>query len=958
MSKAELAILERRLRPIYDSLDSQNYKKAFAECEKVLKKHPATTAAKVLKALTLVRLDKVADAMEITDALDVAGVHHDEFTLQAFVHCYRDSNQHMKVVSLYEKIIQVDPSENNLTQLFMAYSRERMYKEQQKIGLRLYKDLNVTTYYYWSVMSLILQAKENPELGKKMLLPLAEKMCETQIAKTGYTEGASAELELELLILEGQEKWKECAEFVDRGEAASLPMAPYNLVEKVMAYLMKDEQYAKASELAVGVVENMPDNWNIWKIIISATLSQVEQLVGSENEEDIESARSLIKTLGDLIGRIQSKSEFKHRAPYIVPFFAHMKLGEISRKIPGMEDLTPIFGDKVKKMLLYVEKFYTKPVCFADLQLYFKDMTDEQKQEFLKGLTSWMSGISAAEQAEGDESKVWAIILMERCRRALGEYDKMTADDHRSLFQQFIAQIAAKGRSEHAQGVLCNFTTAHLWDAYRKENDAEKFYEMILLLEFVATTNRTDPLCKLGLVRAYSGLCATGRISALVKTLDIKAIQLDTMGHMTFPIYETSGRFNLAIINNTQLTMMYEQAEKEIQDCIAQSYRNGKFTAIPRMAAASQKMRLSAQKTACEVMNRYLSSLFVLDDIDQITVTLWGDEDPIGEKRIDWKQLIDTRDFTVIPYTETSDYENLLEDMKKRTFQELIDISELRSTMCRALGAVGRVTHDNMEPRLARLQLKMTVMEYKNHLEHCCKEYPSFLIPSKLAQSPAPQHLAQWVHSGGPQMILEYLEAAVKLVDILDSGEHPDISLVGTRTEMAKKLIKLIEVPPRREEGEKLPSFWMVDSIIKSSRALQTIAAIQVVLRLIEKVVLKLAKNVPTAAPESLSKPKGKKEKKAAEEAIAKALDECKAVVFLEHIRAKHVELRSAGNFLHSHFSQMLAYEDKHVPTNVGEGLGKAQLVLQEMSPSVESRLQRSYLNAFEDMHTTIKSRF
>ena len=43
----------------------------------------------VLKALTLVRLDKVADAMEITDALDVAGVHHDEFTLQAFVHCYR-----------------------------------------------------------------------------------------------------------------------------------------------------------------------------------------------------------------------------------------------------------------------------------------------------------------------------------------------------------------------------------------------------------------------------------------------------------------------------------------------------------------------------------------------------------------------------------------------------------------------------------------------------------------------------------------------------------------------------------------------------------------------------------------------------------------------------------------------------------------------------------------------------
>ena len=39
-----------------------------------------------------------------------------------------------------------------------------MYKEQQKIGLRLYKDLNVTTYYYWSVMSLILQVEYQKKL--------------------------------------------------------------------------------------------------------------------------------------------------------------------------------------------------------------------------------------------------------------------------------------------------------------------------------------------------------------------------------------------------------------------------------------------------------------------------------------------------------------------------------------------------------------------------------------------------------------------------------------------------------------------------------------------------------------------------------------------------------------------------------------------------------------------------
>uniref|UniRef100_A0A8R1DF21 Uncharacterized protein n=1 Tax=Caenorhabditis japonica TaxID=281687 RepID=A0A8R1DF21_CAEJA len=36
----------------------------------------------------------------------------------------------------------------------------------------------------------------------------------------------------------------------------------------------------------------------------------------------------------------------------------------------------------------------------------------------------------------------------------------------------------------------------------------------------------------------------------------------------------------------------------------------------------------------------------------------------------------------------------------------------------------------------------------------------------------------------------------------------------------------------------------------------------------------------------------------------------------------------------------------------------QAQLALEQMRTSVEARIQRSFLNAFEDMHTTIKSRF
>lgn len=47
MSRADQAVLERRLRPIYDAIDSDNNKKAIQEAEKILKKHPNTVCAKV-----------------------------------------------------------------------------------------------------------------------------------------------------------------------------------------------------------------------------------------------------------------------------------------------------------------------------------------------------------------------------------------------------------------------------------------------------------------------------------------------------------------------------------------------------------------------------------------------------------------------------------------------------------------------------------------------------------------------------------------------------------------------------------------------------------------------------------------------------------------------------------------------------------------------------------------------
>lgn len=70
----------------------------------------------------------------------------------------------------------MDPNnEELLTHLFMSYVRLGEFKKQQQTALSLYKLKTKPHYYFWAVMSLVMQAV-NGEDTSKIALPLAERM--------------------------------------------------------------------------------------------------------------------------------------------------------------------------------------------------------------------------------------------------------------------------------------------------------------------------------------------------------------------------------------------------------------------------------------------------------------------------------------------------------------------------------------------------------------------------------------------------------------------------------------------------------------------------------------------------------------------------------------------------------------------------------------------------------------
>ncbi|CAB3402531.1 unnamed protein product [Caenorhabditis bovis] len=776
MVKTDTAIIERRLRPVYDALDNNNPKKAIQEVDKILKKHPDTVCAKVLKALSLIRSERLAEAMSIIDAIDVPGVKHDENTLLAFVHCFKEAVLPERINTLYERAVELEPTEANLTQLFMAYARTRQYKKQQAIGLRLYKDFQNPPYYFWAVMAVLMQAYENPELGGKMLLPLAHKMFVAQIEKSGYTEGTGA-VELNLLILEGMNRWKDAMDALSHPQAQRLPMPPIFITEKRAEYMVKEQQFDDLKEIAEREIESLPDNWTMWR---HRHLVSIETMKKKIEENDMKGLKSIYDESVDFIEKIIENASSKMRGPLM----SRLEFIKQISAVPELKDKVDLkkLGDPVDLIFSFIEIFFTKPSCYNDMRMYFCLLGDDDVNKLTVKLNEWIESVSKLED-DHKETKVWAIITYERIRRTFGEYKKEPETQKRQRFQQLIAQIAHPGRSDLAMGFLCQLAISSHWDEWRENNDEAKLYELILLLEYVAAKNKADPVCKLSLIRAYAHLGNTARITALVKLLDIKSVQNDSLGYLTFPIFELAGRFNLAIIVNTQLGVIYDQAEKEIMESVVSAYKNGKFSHIPKLIQLAERMRKSSQAVACDVLNRYLSSLFVIDDVDEAITTCYGDDEPI-----DFTDIRDNRDLNIIPFTEGDYYPPLIEDMNKRTFKEFVDITKLRHMVCRTIGAIGRVTRAGVDAKKARDEMRSEISAFSSFLRQCTKEYDNCFLPSRLLQSPAPMHITQWVHSGGLQIVERLFFAAEKVLEAVDNGKPVDVDIFGTADQIREEL--------------------------------------------------------------------------------------------------------------------------------------------------------------------------
>lgn len=132
----------------------------------------------------------------------------------------------------------------------MAYVRTSNFKMQQTVAMKLYKLKSAKNpYYFWAVMSIVLQALRGPDstdkVKSRLLLALAERMVYKFILEDKLD--AEQEVQLYLNILQYQEKYKEALSFLEGPVCTKLyPGAPITLN---VTYLKEMKEWSKLNTL-------------------------------------------------------------------------------------------------------------------------------------------------------------------------------------------------------------------------------------------------------------------------------------------------------------------------------------------------------------------------------------------------------------------------------------------------------------------------------------------------------------------------------------------------------------------------------------------------------------------------------------------------------------------------------------------------------------------------------------
>jgi len=676
------AISERRLRPIYDWLDNGNNKKALQEADKVLKKQSNFQCCRALKGLSLLRLGRDKEAIIILEAL-LAECPIDEGALNAMTLSYRELKMPDKICTLYENATKQEPdNEEFLSHLFMSYVRLGNLKKQQTTAMNLYKAKKKNPYYFWSVMSIVLQAVEGDQkLGQAITLPLAQKMVEKMEADGKMEQ--DQETIIYLLILELRNNWKGALDLLNGPLGKKLEnSASYHLIclTKRIDLEGRLENWSEVARLSRNVLLQQPDSWDMFNNYIQAVIKLQESFAsnGGDNKDDGPYSMKLNKIDRSVVEAESLMNCLSSGFPGLRgPALAKLEL--CYRTLDGR-------STRLQELIIeYIDLFGGKPVCFSDIKKYLKVIPVEERNDFILRLRSRYPDSG---EIPTNTAQIYTEICVTGIERFLGQHLKISDERvdqlvsglcDRYLATQPLVQHIVSTELRPSDGYLV-LAGQLLWEKWINTKEKRFFLQACSMLRLGLLGSPSNWQLMLLLIR-FVGRVGAGTLCDEIHTpLDVKNLMLDTLSWVLLRPLAAAGQVDRLHRIYCQMIRFYHHSPKETTEHIIQAYKHGNLSQICDISKLKRRLLTSYYVPLVNTDKLLIDINFLAKTYEEVLEHIeYANLTPVN-----WDSLADNRDFrTILSYEP--DESAFTEDMVAANFQLEMMYSRIRRVILQTL---------------------------------------------------------------------------------------------------------------------------------------------------------------------------------------------------------------------------------------------------------------------------------
>lgn len=621
-------IPERRVRPIWDAIDSRQFKNALKLLTSLLSKYPKSPYALALKALIHERMGKPDEALTV--CLDAKELLYkddsslmDDLTLSTLQIVFQRLDHLDLATGCYAHACGRFPNNLELMMgLFNCYVREYSFVKQQQTAIKMYKLAGEERFLLWAVCSIQLQVLCDKS-GEKLLL-LAEGLLKKHIASHSMHEPEA--LMVYISLLEQQSKYKDALEVLS-GSLGSLLVIEVDKLRIQGRLLARARDYSAAVDVYKKILELSPDDWecflqylgclfeddSMWKFF-----DDIDQIHPTKNIEckfshlTEEMFDSRISSASELVQKLQRDTENSNlRGPH---------LAEIE-----IEKRKFLYGKKndselLKSLLQYFLKFGHLACYASDVEAFLHVLPPHKKAEFVGMLVENADSVSAS--ATTVLGQTTTILKVQELTGnifvlPLGEIEA-SAVKLAKLYCQNLPLSKDLDPQESMFGEeLLSLISNMLVQLYWRTRDFCYLAEAIMVLELGLSIRGHVWQYKILLLHIYSYIGALPLAFERYKALDVKNILTETVSHHILrQMLESPMWVDLNNLLQDYLKFMDDHL-KESADLTFLAYRHRNYSKVIEFVLFKQRLQQSNQYEAARVEASLLQLKQNADSIEE-----------------------------------------------------------------------------------------------------------------------------------------------------------------------------------------------------------------------------------------------------------------------------------------------------------------------------------------------------